>query len=104
MLSAFGLSVALVKKGDEWPVRRYKIILKRYFLSKIHRKLPRMLDCIVCTSFWASLVTDFVICLFTRADYWAWPLSGFITLGLTWVVVDFLNSLFKIGKRGMNES
>jgi hypothetical protein len=100
VFASFGLAVALVKKGDEWPVRRYRIWLERHILPSLHRKLPAMLSCVVCTSFWTTLVTDTVICVFTGFRYWAWPLSGFVTLGLTWLVMDLSNTLFKLSKRG----
>jgi hypothetical protein len=96
VLSAFGLSVALVHKGRNWPIRRYRLWLELIILPKIHPRFPRMLNCVVCTSFWATLLMDIVICSVTRFKYFAWPLSGFVTVGITWIIMDFLNTLGQI--------
>lgn len=95
--SAFGISVALVKKQDDWPVSFYANILRKYILPIFHRNMPDMLDCVVCTSFWVTLLTDLFIHLVFAPAYFAWPISGFITLGLSWVLMDALDSLSAIG-------
>lgn len=87
------MAVALVEKKRQWPIRRYSLWLQYFVLPKIHRRLGKMLDCTVCTSFWTTLITDSLICLFTWGKYFAWPLSGFITLGLTWAFVQILWSI-----------
>ena len=90
IFSAFGLSILLVEKGRTWPVRRYRLILEFVVLPLIHRRLPKMLNCVICTSFWATLVTDSLLYFFTNYSYWCWPLSGFITVGFTWMILKIL--------------
>jgi hypothetical protein len=51
-----------------------------------------MLSCTVCTSFWTTLIGEIVL-YFLYTNIFMWPFSGIITLGFTWFVIDFLNSL-----------
>ena len=37
-LLAFGMSVAIVEKGQEWPIRRFNILLRK-FVYKYNKKL-----------------------------------------------------------------
>jgi hypothetical protein len=95
VLSGMGLAIILVEKRRQWPVRRYNLLI-RVLLKKIHRRMPKMLSCTVCTAFWATLVCEIVILLFSfiflNEFYWFWPLSGFIASGFTWIIMDFLIS------------
>ena len=94
VLSAYGIAVALVQKGDEWPIKWIVGPLKK-LLGKINPNAPKVLDCVVCLSFWTSLLTDIILLIFTR-HYFAWPLSGFVTLGFAWTIMEFFNSFDKI--------
>jgi len=95
MLS-FGLSIAIVEKGNDFPIKYWKIRLQK-ILGLIHWKLPQMLLCTTCTSFWATLISDIVLFLLNffimGQFYWFWPFSGFITLGITWFIIEFLNAI-----------
>ena len=96
IMLSFGIAVALVEKGDDFPILFWKLKLKG-ILSKIHPRLPEMLDCTTCTSFWAALIADIVVCILNLVlfgtFYFFWPFSGFIVLGLTWFSIEFLNAL-----------
>ena len=97
ILLGYGIAITLVEKGKEWPVRPWKIRLQ-LLLRKIHWKLPQMLLCTTCTSFWATLIADIVICVVSTllgCPYFFWPFSGFITMGFTWSMIEFLNALDK---------
>ena len=98
ILLSFGISVALVEKSKEWPIRKYRIILQ-LLLKKIYWKIPRVFYCVTCLSFWAALISDFIICIisliYTGNIYFFWPFSGFITLGFSWIIIEFINSLDK---------
>ena len=90
---SFGISILLVEKGKEFPIRRYRIYLQ-LILRKIHWKAPQMLFCTTCTSFWATLISDIVLCcvgLFFGVHYFFWPFSGAIVAGITWTIIEFLN-------------
>jgi hypothetical protein len=94
VLAGYGLAVVLVEKQKQWPVRRFAIIAK-LMLHKIHHKLPQMLDCTVCTSFWTTLVFDLILCVFGLLHgecIFTWPISGFIAAGFTWTIMDILIS------------
>jgi hypothetical protein len=96
IMLAFGISIALVEKGKDFPIRYWRIILQ-LLLSKIHWKMPQMLFCTTCTSFWASLISDIVMCILNflifGTFYFFWPFSGFIVLGITWFSIEFLNAI-----------
>ena len=96
VMLAFGIAIAAVEKGNDFPIRPWRI-KAQVILSKIHWKLPQMLFCTVCTSFWASLLADIVLCIMNLVlfgtFYFFWPFSGFIVLGVTWFAIEFLNAL-----------
>lgn len=98
IISGYGLAVILVEKGKEWPIRPWRIRLQ-LVLRKIHWKLPQMLFCVTCTSFWTTFFMDLclmTLCYFmTGGFYFLWPISGFVTSGFSWTIVEILNSLGK---------
>ena len=108
VLCGYGMAIALVEMKRKWPVRKYRVIIK-WWLKKINRRLPKMLECSVCTSFWTTLISEIIITIAISVwsghitlDYWRWPLSGFITVGLTWTTMDILNSIASIAD-GINK-
>jgi hypothetical protein len=98
ILLGYGIAILAVEKGKDFPVKRIRVIVQ-LLLSKIYWKLPQMLFCTVCTSFWAALIADCLICLVSfflfGIPYFFWPASGAITAGFTWTVIEFLNILDK---------
>lgn len=98
VLSGYGMAVAIVEKGKEWPIKPWKIRIK-IILKKIHWKLPRMLSCATCTSFWTTLVIDCCLCVISfilfGSFYFLWPISGFITVGFSWTITELINVLDK---------
>jgi len=97
ILSSFGISVLLVEKGDDWPVSKISSFLRKY-LSLIHPKFSEMLDCSVCSSFWASFITDLFLFIITGGNYFMWPLTGFAVSGSTWLIYEILSILDKNGE------
>lgn len=106
ILLAYGIAIALVEKGDDFPILFWKKKLQS-LLAKVHPRFPEMLDCTTCTSFWAALIADIVVCLvnlvFFGTFYFFWPFSGFIVLGLTWFSMEFLNALDPKGDENYEE-
>lgn len=91
----FGISLAvlLVEKGDAWPIT---IITKplHFILSKIYSKAAAVLECTVCCSFWCAGVGDLALYfLFTHT--FMWPFTGVISLGVTWLIIEYLNAIDK---------
>ena len=82
ILSAFGLSILLTEMNETWPVKPIYTGLK-WLLSLPHKKLGEMLDCSVCTAFWAALVCD-IMMYYIWGRSFMWPLSGFAASGLTY--------------------
>lgn len=92
MLMAFGLAVALVEKGNQYPIKYWRIKIQ-CLLHEIHWKFPQVLYCTTCTSFWCALPADIVLCCATGFKYFLFPFSGFLALGFTWFVIEFLNAI-----------
>ena len=99
-----GLSILLVEKGKDWPIKPWRIRLQ-LILSKIHYKLPQMMYCTTCTSFWAMLISDIVVCItsfFLGVPYFFWPFSGIIAGGIMWTTIEFLNGIDKDQDQDIN--
>lgn len=94
VMLGFGISILIVEKGKDFPIRKYRIILQ-LLLSKIHWKLPQMLFCTTCTSFWAMLIADIVLFVISGGTYFFWPFSGMICAGIMWTIIEWLNAIDK---------
>ena len=91
---AYCLSILFVEKGKDFPIKRIRILIQN-ILHKIYWKLPQMFYCTTCLSFHTSLVSDIIICiiaLYFGVPYFFWPFSGIISSGMTWTIMEFLNS------------
>ena len=91
------LAIVLVEKGKDWPIRSWRIRIQ-FIQHKIYWRLPQMLFCTTCTSFWTTFIADIIIRLiahFNGVNYFFWPFSGFMTCGLTWFIIEILNNLDK---------
>lgn len=99
VLISFGMSIAIVEKGDKYPIRYFKLRFKLLLHDYISWKFAQVLDCTTCISFWISLIVDICLCFIGffcfGIPYFFWPLSGFITLGFSWFIIEFLNALDK---------
>lgn len=93
VLFGYALAILLVEKGEDWPVTILTKPLK-FLFSKIYKKLPELLECTVCCSFWTTLVGEIVL-KFWITDLFLWPFTGVIALGLTWSAIEFLNAIDK---------
>ena len=97
IMLSFGFAILLTEKGNEWPIKRYRVYLQ-LFLRKIHYKLPRMLYCTTCCSFHTTIISDLIVCIVALccgSFYFFFPFSGCICASLTWVVIEYLNSIDK---------
>jgi len=99
VFTSYGMAIALVEKGKDFPIRRYRILLQKLIHDYIGKKWARVLLCSSCSSFWISLFVDICLCIFMflifGQFYFFWPFSGFITIGLTWTIIEFLNGIDK---------
>lgn len=89
----FSFAVLLVEKGDDWPVTIITTPL-RWLFNKISEKLYRLMFCTVCASFWCSLFGELILYFFYTGKF-MWPFTGVIALGVTWMVIEYLNALDK---------
>ena len=91
------MAILLVEKGRDFPIKRYRILLQ-LLLRKIHYKAPQVVYCTTCSSFWTTFIADIVICIIAHlcgVGYFFWPFSGFIAGGITWTLIEYLNSIDK---------
>jgi len=99
VLTSYGAAIVLVEKGQDFPIRKPRLILKRFIHKYISRKLSKVLDCSTCSSFWITGFVDCILCLFVflifGQFYFFWPFSGFVAVGFTWTMIEFLNSMDK---------
>jgi uncharacterized membrane protein YjjB (DUF3815 family) len=93
ILFGYSFAILLVEKGDDWPITIFVKPIK-FIFGKIYNKLPGLLDCTVCCSFWATLIGEIVLKLWIT-NIFLWPFTGVIVLGLTWLVIEILNTLDK---------
>lgn len=91
VLFAYSLAILLVEKGDDWPVLLVTKPL-RYLLGMISKRLSGMLECTVCTSFWAALLGDLFLYFFVKGVF-LWPFTGILAVGFTWTIIEILNAL-----------
>ncbi len=89
-----GMAIVIVEKGKEWPVRPWRIRMQ-LVLRKIHYKLPKMLKCTTCSSFWFTGCADIVLFIVSGGTYFFWPFSGIICAGIMWTMIEILNSIDK---------
>ena len=92
---SFGFAISLVEKGQDYPIRKFNLIIRKILHDIFGYKFSQVLDCTVCSSFWLSLVSDIILCIISGGTYFFWPISGFITLGFTWFIIEFLNGIDK---------
>jgi len=93
-----GISITLVEKGRDFPVRKYRVILQRFVHRHIGRKWAKVFKCSACTGFWTMLLADLIvfgIALCHGVFYFLWPFSGFIAVMVIWVIIEVLNSMEK---------
>lgn len=86
LLCGGGMAIILVEKGHEWPVRLITIPLRRFLQVYVHRKMHRLLRCAICTAFWTTLISDLFLLIASHGHYFLWPISGFATAGILWLI------------------
>lgn len=91
ILTAICISLILVEKSTDWPVKNINIKLKYFIHEYIYWKMTPVLDCAVCTSFWMAIVTDIYFYFYTHGLYFMWPISGFIASGITFMLYRFFS-------------
>jgi len=95
IILSYGMAIAIVEKGNQYPIRYYKLKLRK-FIRLFSRRFDKVLSCTTCSSFWTALISDLLLCcissLFFGITYFFWPLSGFIAMGFTWTIIEYLNS------------
>ena len=89
----YSFSIIIVEKSNEWPLKKVRIILQ-LLLRKIYWKLPRVLFCATCSSFYFALISDTIIFFVASSMgifYFFWPISGVVCSAFSWTIIEFLN-------------
>jgi len=99
IFTSYGMAIALVEKGKEFPIRKYRVLLQKFIHNHIGHKWAKILLCSTCSSMWLSLLIDCILCIFMFVVFgqfcFFWPFSGFITVGFTWTAIEWLNAIDK---------
>lgn len=93
-----GMAILLVEKGNDWPIKPVRIRIQAFLHDYISYKFAQVLFCTTCTSFWTTLISDIILCcigLLFGVPYFFWPFSGFITAGISWIIIEYLNAIDK---------
>ena len=93
LISAVGLAILFNEKREEFPVKFFHDLFTKSARLIRCEKIEKVAYCIVCFSFWAALITDLFIYLTIDKTYFMWPLTGFAASGVSWFIIDFLNTL-----------
>lgn len=93
VIFGFSLAVLLVEKGDDWPVTIITTPI-RWLFNKINEKLYKVMFCTVCASFWCTAVGE-VALFYLFTGKFMWPFTGVVSLGITWLVIEYLNAVDK---------
>lgn len=96
LFASLGLSILVTQKGNEWPIKKPRILFQKY-IRKINTKLSKMFFCVVCFSFWSSLIIDTLLFVYAYSIYdqyyFLWPISGFASSGLSYIIFETIDSL-----------
>ncbi|MAG27488.1 hypothetical protein CMI47_18295 [Candidatus Pacearchaeota archaeon] len=90
VISSIGMSIVFVEKRYDFPIRKLNIIFRRK-IRKINPKLSTLGLCTVCFSFWAALLSDIFLLVYSNFSYFLWPLTGFASSGIVWLIISYLN-------------
>jgi hypothetical protein len=91
VLSSIGVALLLVEKREDFPVNRIHSYLRSFIDWTLGYEWAAMLNCTVCTSFWASALVELYLYWLTDGKHFCWPLTGFATAGILYLVIDTLN-------------
>ena len=98
VFTSYGMAILLIEKGQDFPIRKPRIILKRFIHKYVSRKISKVLDCSVCSGFWITGFVDCILCIIGLCHgffYFFFPFSGFICAGIVWYSMEYLNATDK---------
>lgn len=91
--SSIGMALLLVEKKEEFPIKKIHSMLSSFIEMIFGLEWAMMLHCTICTSFWTSLAVETALYFVSGRTYFCWPLTGFATAGILYIIIDFLNTL-----------
>jgi hypothetical protein len=91
--SSIGMALILVEKRDDFPINKIHGKLESFLSWFLGYEWAAMLSCTVCTSFWTSAVVELYLYWLTDGRHFLWPLTGFATAGILYLVIDILNTI-----------
>jgi len=94
IMSSIGLAVIMVSKRKDYPVRYWNINLRKFLRCFFGRKFSNVMNCAICLTFWATLITDIIV-FFISGNYFYWPLSGFTAAAIAYFLYELLEVIEK---------
>jgi len=100
VLCGFSIGSIIVAKRYDYPVKFWYVNLKIFIRELLGRKPSQVVNCAVCLSFWAALLSDVTLYFVSGHNYFFWPFTGFVAAALTYFVFEFLTVIEKNNKKG----
>lgn len=91
--SSIGMALLLVEKKEEFPINKIHRRLSSIVEMLFGLEWAMVLNCTVCTSFWTSLVSEITLYFLSGRTYFCWPLTGFASAGILYIIIDLLNTI-----------
>jgi hypothetical protein len=91
-IGGIGMATLIVEKGDDFPIKKIKTIAQGLVRFLLGESWSKVFECTVCMSFWTALICELIL-YFTISKSFTWPISGFAAAGISFYLIDFLNTL-----------
>ncbi len=92
VISGISLATVLVEKSEDYPVRYISKPISSFLLKVFGENVAFVMACTVCLSFWTTLLCELFMYYFLDATF-LWPITGFAASGISFYLIDFLNTL-----------
>ena len=90
-IGGIGMATLIVEKGDDFPIKPFKNIAHTIVKKLLGDSWAKVFECTVCMSFWTALLCEAFLFMFSKT--FTWPVSGFAAAGISFYLIDFLNTI-----------
>lgn len=90
-IGGIGMATLIVEKGDDFPIKLIKDFASKSVRMILGHAWAKVFECTVCMSFWTALLCEAF--LFMSSKTFTWPISGFAAAGISFYLIDFLNTI-----------
>ena len=90
-IGGIGMATLIVEKGDDFPIKTIKNIAQKTVQLVLGQSWAKVFECTVCMSFWTALLCEAFLFMFSKT--FTWPVSGFAAAGISFYLIDLLNTI-----------